>query len=295
MNYVETRLLRPSRLQLRERVGNIQELQQSIKENGLLQPIIVRPKEDYLEVIAGNRRLSACKQLHLSKVLCMIKEVSDKEAYEIALTENIQRNTLDPIEEARAFKNYIDDFGYGGIVELACEIGKSEEYISHRIHLLSLPSSIIDKVRSRLLAPTTADELVWLKDPEAQLILAEASIKERLSARKVRSAIRLVRRKVEIGQAIKNVTEAKSDFDKEYVRDRTKNENIKALTEAILVLKSTLIHFDPILDRSLDLTRVKEELISKRFGIHQLLDELISLRKSILNETDGDMIALTTP
>src|SRR5579862_5051743 len=112
VSYVETRLIRPSNKQLRGDLGDLEDICSSIKQNGLLQPIIVRPIANYFEVVAGNRRLAACKQLHFSNVLCHVKDISDKEAYEISITENIQRKTLDAVEEAKAFKRYVDEYGY---------------------------------------------------------------------------------------------------------------------------------------------------------------------------------------
>ena len=94
----------------------------------------------------------------------MIKELSDKEAYEVSLVENVQRETLDPIEEAMAFENYVKKFGYGSTTRLSKQIGKSEEYVSHRILLLSLPNDVLKNVSSRQLSPTVAEELIWLKD-----------------------------------------------------------------------------------------------------------------------------------
>ncbi len=87
----------------------------SVKENGLLQPILVRPKQPGFEIVAGNRRMLACKKLGWKKIACHIIDVDDKTAFEISLSENLQRKNLSPIEEAEAFKAYIKDFGYGGV------------------------------------------------------------------------------------------------------------------------------------------------------------------------------------
>src|SRR5919202_6521046 len=97
-------------------------LAQSIKEKGLLQPILVRIKESYFEIVSGNRRYHACKSLRWRKIICHVLELDDKDAFEISLIENIQRKTLDPKEEAQAFKSYIMDHGWGGISHLAAKI-----------------------------------------------------------------------------------------------------------------------------------------------------------------------------
>jgi ParB family chromosome partitioning protein len=99
----------------------IDELASSIRQNGLLQPIIVRMQDNSFEIVAGNRRYNACKRLGWRKILCHVVELEDREAFEFALTENIQRRTLDPLEEAKAFKVYVQDFGWGGVSALAAK------------------------------------------------------------------------------------------------------------------------------------------------------------------------------
>ena len=129
-----------SRSPLRSELGDIDELATSIIENGLLSPIVVRKVDDvFFEVIAGNRRFEACKRLDIKLIPCYVAEFDDKEAYEASLVENLQRKTLNPLEEAKAFKRYVDDFGYGSESDLARRMGKSPSYISRRISLLKLP------------------------------------------------------------------------------------------------------------------------------------------------------------
>src|SRR5208283_5157532 len=98
----------------RKTLSNLGSLIESIKENGLLQPIIVRLSGNKFEVVAGNRRLEACKRLHWLKIPGLVRELSDKEAYEIGLIENIERETLTPVEEAKAFQLYVKAKGWGG-------------------------------------------------------------------------------------------------------------------------------------------------------------------------------------
>src|SRR5207237_6558995 len=98
------KLLHPSPNSLRKSLGDVSELTNSIREHGLLQPVLVRPHKNGFEIIAGNRRMSACKQLHWPKLPCYVTSLSDKEAFEASLIENIQRQTLEPLEEAEAFK-----------------------------------------------------------------------------------------------------------------------------------------------------------------------------------------------
>jgi len=103
------------------------------------------------EIVAGHRRYHACRSLRWRFIACKIREMSDKQAFEIQLTENIQRKTMDPIEEAEACRKYVIDFGCGGVCDLAKKIGKSEEYVSHRIHLLKLPDEIKKKISNQIM------------------------------------------------------------------------------------------------------------------------------------------------
>ena len=102
----------------------VDELALSILQYGLLHPIIVRIRESHFEVISGIRRYLACKKLRWKKIPCHVIEVSDKDSFEISLVENIQRKFFNPIEEARAFKVYTTDYGWGGLSELAQKILK---------------------------------------------------------------------------------------------------------------------------------------------------------------------------
>ena len=111
--------IRPSLSCYRFIQTEMHELICSIKEKGLLQPIVVRSKGKYYEIVAGNRRYKACTTLGWRKIICHVVELTDKEAFEVSLIENMQRKNIDPIEEAHAFKNYILTFGWGGISELS--------------------------------------------------------------------------------------------------------------------------------------------------------------------------------
>ena len=162
-------IIKPAQVQTRiyaslsQQQESIDELSGSIKKHGLLQPIIVRPINQGFEIVAGHRRFQACKILRWKTIPAMVKDVSDKDAFELQLVENIQRKTLDPIEEAQAFKLYVRDYGWGGVTYLAETIMKSEQYVSSRIQLLKLPQNVIDKVKSGELKVSHAFELLSLE------------------------------------------------------------------------------------------------------------------------------------
>ena len=275
ISYVDVRLIKPSPFQLREQLGDLGELVESIKKNGLLQPIVVRPNDDYFEVVAGNRRLAACRRLRISKVLCLLKELSNKEACEISIIENIHRKTLNPIEEARAFKAYCDRLGYGSVSELANKIGKSEGYVSHRMLLLTLPKEVLRRVSSLELSPTLAEELVWVKDSQKQLAMAETAFRGGLSAKEVRSLVKVGRQSV--GDAAGEKRKPAVDNWFTDISPEAEDSDVKAITEATLILRSALIHMDFLIERGVP-HHLKHVLMAKRYALHQLLDELYSLR-----------------
>lgn len=167
------------------------ELVSSIQRNGLLHPIVVRTKGSFFEIIAGCRRYSACRALGLRKIVCHVVEMDDKSAFEVSLTENIQRKSLDPIEEARAFKAYVDDLGWGGLTELASKISKSPSYVCKRLALLNLPDELLEKVRKDDVSPSTAEELLPLKDPHEQHRIADAIISNAYSSREARKIVKI--------------------------------------------------------------------------------------------------------
>lgn len=169
---------------------NIGELCSSIQQKGLLQPVLVRAQENLYEIIAGNRRFRACKQLGWKKIACHIVEVDDKNAFEISLVENIHRKTLSPIEEANAFKVYISDFGWGGISDLAARIGKSKSYISKRIRLLNLPSDILYSITAGKITVSIAEELLQVKGQDKQSLFANLLSNRRISIRMARKLIK---------------------------------------------------------------------------------------------------------
>jgi ParB family transcriptional regulator, chromosome partitioning protein len=155
-----------SRHPLRDELGPIDDLVLSITEKGVLQPIVVRPVGDKFEVIAGNRRVAACRKLRLRRIPSYIVGLDDKQAYEISLIENLQRSNLNPIEEAKAFRRYVDEYGYGGVSELARRIGKSESYVSKRIGLLHLPTELQEQLIRRRITASVAEEFIHLDRAE---------------------------------------------------------------------------------------------------------------------------------
>ncbi len=186
----------------------IDELAESIREKGIIQPIIVRENGDKYQIVAGERRFIAAKRAGLKTIPALIKNVEDEEAAEIALIENIQRKDLNPIEEAKAYKNLIDAFHYTQ-EELAKRIGKDRATIANSLRLLSLPDSIIQKVKAGLLTAGHARAILSVKDESIQRKLADEIVNKKLS---VRDAEVLAKKK-SLEELPKEVNKLKELFD----------------------------------------------------------------------------------
>jgi len=170
------------------------ELASSIKEKGLMQPIVVRPKKSYYEIVAGHRRFYTCKFLHWTRVMCHVVEVDDKEAYELSLIENLQQKSMNPIEEGKAFRQYVKKFGWGGESDLARKIGKSQEYVSRRIRLLDLPEEMQQEIMRNRISVSLAQELLPLHKSESQEAIKFIE-ENQLNSKETRELVRVMRSK----------------------------------------------------------------------------------------------------
>jgi ParB family transcriptional regulator, chromosome partitioning protein len=169
---VPTAFLRPNRFQPRKRFAeeDLADLVQSVKDKGILQPILVRPvagQTDAYEIVAGERRWRAAQAAKLHDVPVLVREISDVEALELAIIENVQRADLNAIEEAAAYHELMDRFGYTQ-EKLADQVGKSRSHVANTLRLLKLPESVKTMVREGRLTAGHARTLIGLADPEAR-------------------------------------------------------------------------------------------------------------------------------
>lgn len=201
---IEIEKILPNPNQPRETMSieSLRELSESIKQKGILQPILVRPKDDKYEIVAGERRYQSAKIAGLSKIPAIILNISEQEAYEISLIENLQREDLNPIEKAKAFQNYIDKYNVTH-EELANKLNISRAEITNLLRLLQLPLEIQEEVRRGSLTYGHARALLSIDDPYWQKVLAQKVIKEKLS---VRATEELVKRK---GKRLEEIPEIK--------------------------------------------------------------------------------------
>ena len=254
-------------IQLRIKLDNLDELACSIREHGLLQPIIVRPIDKRYEVVAGNRRYQAVKKLGLRKINCHLIDLSDQEAYELALTENVQHKTINPIEEAIAFNRYVKEFGWGGVSNLALKIGRSQEYVTKRIQLLSLPKNVIADIISGGISTTTALELLPLKNSQIQT-LSKIIHNSHLSKNQVRKIIK----------ESKNIRNSKPT-DTACYDIISQEDRERAFRRAITVLKSTLINWDDVIRNMNDDWLLRQIFLEYRVVLHGDIDTFLRLRK----------------
>ena len=165
----------------------MEELTNSIKERGIIQPIIVRKKSDKYEIIAGERRWQAAQNAGLHEVPIVEVEADDLKSLEFAIVENVQRDDLNPIEEARGYKRLIDEFNYDQD-KVAKFIGKSRGYIANCLRLLSLPSEVIKLIEDEKLSQGHAKVLVGL---ENSLQIAKKIVEKKLSVRQAENLVRI--------------------------------------------------------------------------------------------------------
>jgi ParB family chromosome partitioning protein len=274
---IEMKMIRPSSFAVRDKFQKYCEDDESliisIREHGLIQPILIRPLSHGFEIVAGHRRYQACKSLRWRFIPCKICEMTNKQAFEIQLSENIQRKSMDPIEEAEAFRRYVIDFGWGGVSDLAKKIGKSEEYVSHRIQLLKLSEETQKKIASNMLNVSTAIEISTIPIEKQSQIVGEI-IKNNLSVKRIRELKMILR---------DNITEDYTNIGFANGNNYL-SKSLKITKKASLSLKVTLARIDNLIEESQisiepeQRTEIINFLMELRIRIHELIDDTIKFK-----------------
>ncbi|MFP3262241.1 MAG: ParB/RepB/Spo0J family partition protein [Nitrososphaeria archaeon] len=252
---------------IRTSYEDIEELAESIRSLGLFEPVILRRsnREKPYELLAGHRRLKACRMVGLKKVKAVVIDVNDKDAYLIAITENLQRKSLNPIEEAMAYYNYVHKKGWGGVTELAKNIGKSSAYVTMYIKLLELPLEVQEMIAKGELKPFVAAELEKVKDEKTLKKLVDEIKDKKMSMRELRNKIKKI----------------KYDFERE------ENPNLKyytVLKSMIAATRNCLIQYDISINKLEESSDAYKKALTYRFELHQLLDSMLNELSDVKKE-----------
>jgi ParB family chromosome partitioning protein len=182
--------IKPNPLQPRAKFEDkaIEELAQSIKESGILQPIVVIPDEGKFKILIGERRWRAAQRVGLSRIPALIRNIPREKEIEVSLVENLQREGLNPIEIAIALRRMTDELGYSQ-EEVADKVGKDRASVSNYLRLLKLPVDIQESLREEKIAMGHAKALLSAEDPALQIALNERIIRQGLSVREAESLV----------------------------------------------------------------------------------------------------------
>ena len=190
---LDINLVEPNREQPRKNFNEdaLAELAESIKQHGIVQPIVVSRKKDYFEIIAGERRWRAAKMAGLKKVPVVIKDYTPREIMEIALIENIQREDLNPVEEAKAYQRLIKEYNLKQD-EVAERVSKSRTTVTNALRLLKLDERVLDMLEQEIISSGHARALLAITDKEIQYNSAMEVLDEKLSVRETEKLVKSI-------------------------------------------------------------------------------------------------------
>lgn len=191
ISFIDINEIKPNQNQPRKSFNEekLEELAASIIENGLIQPVILRKADKGYEIVAGERRWRACRKAGLKEIPCIIREFTDEQNMLIAIIENMQREDLNPIEEAEGLNQMIVNFGMTQ-EQVSKSVGKSRPYITNALRLLKLPAKIREMLSANQLSAGHARAIAGISDTEKQIQLAEYAVKEELSVREIEKLIK---------------------------------------------------------------------------------------------------------
>ncbi len=262
---LELNLLQPNPLQPRGLISpeSLSDLVNSIREQGILEPLVVAKTPAGFQIIAGERRWRASKVLGLEKVPVVVKETSPQGMLEMSIVENVQREDLNPIERAQAYKRLIDEFGMS-VTEVAKRVGKSLPYISNSIRLLTLPDAIKDALAAGVITEGHVRPLVSIGDHKLMLAAFKRILIEGISVRGAEEVARQVKSEVQ-------KKEPQKRGDKIYIPEQ--EDMSKALREKYGYQKADFFQ-SRALGRLTIVVKGDEEITSKK--LKELYDKLMT-------------------
>ncbi len=227
---VKITMIEPNREQPRKNFDEdaLLELAESIKQFGLLQPILVQDKGTYYEIIAGERRWRAAKLAGIKEVPVIIRNLTEQEIVEISLIENIQREDLNPIEEAMAYKRLLTEFNLKQD-EVAERVSKSRTAVTNSIRLLKLCDEVQQMIIDDMITTGHARALISIEDPEKQYMIAQKIFDEKLSVRDVEKLMK------ELNKPVKEVKEPKKNEKLEVIYDEIEEKLKQSLGTKVVI------------------------------------------------------------
>jgi len=256
INYIDINQIKPNSNQPRKTFDEekLEELAASIKEHGLIQPIVLRKAGKGYEIVAGERRWRAARKIGIKEVPCIVKELTDEENMLLAIIENMQREDLNPVEEAEGIRQMIDTYGLTQ-EQVSKSVGKSRPYIANCLRLLKLPEVIKEYLADGSLSTGHAKAIAAVNDEEKQIRLAETAIKEGLSVRQLEK----------LAKEEKAAPKPKS-------RPRVKNADVKRVEEDLKLALGTKVNLNQ---------KGKKGTIEIEYYSKEELERLIEILKNI--------------
>ncbi|MCI7617812.1 MAG: ParB/RepB/Spo0J family partition protein [Firmicutes bacterium] len=256
IKYIDINNIKPNANQPRKTFdeGKLEELADSIREHGLIQPLVVRKSTNGYEIVAGERRWRAARKIGIKEIPAIVRELSDEENMLLAIIENMQREDLDPIEEAEGISQMIETYGLSQ-EQVSKSLGKSRPYITNQLRLLKLPEEIRKMVSDGRLSSGHVRALITIDDEEKQIKLAVQAVEQGMSVRQVEA----------LAKANKNVKKSKSAKKK-------KSADVKRVEEDLKVALGTKVNLNQ---------NGKKGKIEIEFYSKDELERLIELLKSL--------------
>lgn len=256
IKYIDINNIKPNANQPRKTFdeGKLEELADSIREHGLIQPLVVRKSTNGYEIVAGERRWRAARKIGIKEIPAIVRELSDEENMLLAIIENMQREDLDPIEEAEGISQMIETYGLSQ-EQVSKSLGKSRPYITNQLRLLKLPEEIRKMVSDGRLSSGHVRALITIDDEEKQIKLAVQAVEQGLSVRQVEA----------LAKANKNVKKSKTAKKK-------KSADVKRVEEDLKVALGTKVKLNQ---------NGKKGKIEIEFYSKDELERLIELLKSL--------------
>lgn len=257
ISYIDINDIKPNEKQPRKNFDEekLEELATSIKEHGLIQPVILRHSEIGYEIVAGERRWRACRKAGIKEIPSIIKELTDEQNMLIAIIENMQREDLNPIEEAEGLNQMIESFGLTQ-EEVSKSIGKSRPYITNALRLLKLPEQIRNFLSEGKISTGHARAIAGIPDSKKQVEIAEYVIEKELSVREIEKLIK------ELGSDKKKNTQKKAE----------KTPDVKRLEEDLKQIMGAKVNLSQ---------KGKKGRIEIEYYSREELERLIELLKSL--------------